>query len=119
MVLSEYKGDVSDHYATIEDYHADIEEFAMENCKNADVLKKSRMIHINGNKAYQFQLHAVVDDYPVIITITSIETESHFHQMYAWTLESKNSISMQKELTDIMNSFKEVARPASEREWTI
>ncbi|CAH1217257.1 hypothetical protein PAECIP111893_04243 [Paenibacillus plantiphilus] len=120
MVLSEDKGDVSEFYATLEDYHAEIEELARENYAYVYVLKESRLISINGNEAYQFQLHMEVDDdYPFIMTITSIETESHFHQMYAWVLESKNNKSMQQELTDIINSFKEVARPASGKEWTI
>lgn len=61
---------------------------------------------INGNSALQKEIKGTIDDVNVAYLHTSIETDTHFYQLLAWTLTSqfdKNGPI----LKDVTNSFQE------------
>jgi uncharacterized RDD family membrane protein YckC len=100
IVLSESKqGDT-----TLADYEKIFEEnFVAEMINKDDVIDTYNKV-INGNPAIQFSFKTTVEEVPVVYLITVVETQSHFHQLVAWTLE-ENYSSLQEELDHIAASF--------------
>jgi hypothetical protein len=101
IVLSESKQGF-DNETTLADYEKIIEENFVADDFVIDTYNKV----INGNSAIQFSFKSTVDEIPVMYLITVVETQSHFHQLVAWTLE-ENYSSLQVELDNVVASFQE------------
>ncbi|MBW7476088.1 RDD family protein [Paenibacillus oenotherae] len=109
MLMSEDKLDFPSD-VTLEEYHELIEDMALEEHSDVKLLEPTNALIVNGYEAYQFKFSTEHNGYSVIYSITTVETDTHFHQLHSWTLESYNSDKVQQELSDIINSFSEVAR---------
>lgn len=64
-------------------------------------------ITINGQPAVQYEIMATSDNTHVAYLHTTIETPAHYHQLLAWTLQSKFA-EKREELNRITQSFKEI-----------
>jgi hypothetical protein len=65
---------------------------------------------INGNPALQYEIHASVDEIQVTYLHTTLETAEHFHQILAWTLQSRFA-SNSSELQQVVLSIKPKSAP--------
>jgi uncharacterized RDD family membrane protein YckC len=107
IVLSESKQEF-DNETTLADYEKIVEDHFVAEMNNKEFVMEPSKRVINGNSAIQFSFHITVDDLPVTYLVTVVETQSHFHQLVAWTLEDQYS-NLQVELDQIVESFQEAA----------
>ncbi|MCD9020236.1 RDD family protein [Cohnella sp. NL03-T5] len=105
IVLSESKQGFDDG-TTLADYEKIVEEHFVAEMGHKEFVMDPHHTEINGNPAIQFSFHITVDEFPATYLVTVVETQSHFHQLLAWTLKDKYS-SLQVELSNITVSFRE------------
>lgn len=64
---------------------------------------------INGNPALQYEVRGEINNVNIVYLHTTVETDEHFQQIIAWTVQSE--YDKQKDtLQDIIQSFKETGR---------
>ena len=87
VVLSESKVDFEDSM-TLADYR-ELSHIPFLQSIGATDSTVQEITTVHGDKALQCEIHATVDGIKVGYVITHVDTGSHFHQVLAWTLESR------------------------------
>ncbi|MEQ9412077.1 MAG: hypothetical protein RIK87_30480 [Fuerstiella sp.] len=87
VVLSEPKVDFEDDM-TLEDYRDLCYPQFVENL-GATMSQPEQVRTAADDRALQYDIHATVDKIKIGYLVTFIDTGTHFHQVLAWTLESK------------------------------
>jgi hypothetical protein len=67
----------------------------------------ARIMQINGRPAIQYEISGTVDNIKVVYWLTSVEGEKNFHQILAWTLDSKAETN-RPIMLKVIESFAEV-----------
>jgi uncharacterized RDD family membrane protein YckC len=104
FVLSESKSDFEEGY-TLSDYHQDMEA-ALELTASDKIYSPTAETFIGNYPAYQLSFESEYDGMKIAYIVTTIETDTHYHQVFAWTLASKYD-SVQAELHDVVSSLEE------------
>lgn len=107
VALSEAKQDF-DGEITLADFESAVAENFTDSVENGKFIVEPHEKSIKGNPAIQFTIKGKVDGIRVIYLFTTLETPTHFHQLIAWTLESRYS-RHQDELSQVVESFGEAA----------
>lgn len=70
----------------------------VENLSGGEIFS-AREIPVNGNKAIQYRIRGEMDGLDLVYIHTSVEGETHFHQVISWTLGkmyNKNKLEMER-----------------------
>lgn len=105
IVLTETKADF-DSGLTYRQHARLTLDILLENAKNARITKGPTEVKVGGRSAVQYEVNAQVDNFRVIYLHTTVDGQSAFHQIVAWTVPSqwqRNRTTMQQ----VINSFAE------------
>ena len=103
MTISESTADVTDSF-TLDNFYNNIKENMLSSITNSEISDLGE-VTINGLKGMQFELKGEVEGVKLGYLVTAVQSENHFHQVIAWTLQSTFD-SKRDELNEIINSFK-------------
>ncbi|TKI58695.1 RDD family protein [Brevibacillus antibioticus] len=105
VVLSESKQDLDSSF-TLQDYAQVIESNIQEAAENLSIDKPIRTV-VDNQVAIQFIAKGDVGGIKLAYIVTLVETPTHFHQIMAWTKQSRFA-SLKQELQKVSGSFREV-----------
>jgi hypothetical protein len=104
IVLSEAKMDFDN--ITFEEHSQFTREPLMKNLGNSKIESGPKQLTINERPAIQYEISGVLDKIRVRYIHTTVDGETKFHQVLAWSLPS-NYEKYHHELEAVINSFKE------------
>lgn len=111
IVISESKKDFQNG-TTLEDYTQIVRSGMLERVESMTATDTASAI-VGRNSAMRFEAHGVVSKIKIAYINTTVETRDAFHQIIAWTLDSRFETNRPK-LLEVVNTFKESATNFSE-----
>lgn len=110
VVISENKKDFADG-TTLNDYTQIVREGMLGRIESA-AMTDSTSVVVGKNPAMRFETHGVVEKIKAGYINTTVETRDAFHQVIAWTLDSRFEQNRAK-LLEVVNTFKESGTDSS------
>ena len=108
IVIEDSKEDlelVNSKYTNPGDFYEDFVKSFSQNKENVQVSEVKNLV-INGNKAVQSEMTAVVDSTNIYYLLTVVETKSYFYKLLCWTLPD-NKDALKSDFVKMVSSLKD------------